>query len=55
MSAVPDLEAACARFEEKKVTFKKRLTDGNMKSLAFIQDPDGYMIEILSNKEPATF
>ena len=52
---VPDLEGACARFEEKNVTFKKRLTDGNMKSLAFIQDPDGYMIEILSNKQPATF
>ena len=52
---VPDLEGACARFEEKGVTFKKRLTDGNMKTLAFIQDPDGYMIEILSNKQPATF
>ena len=52
---VPDLEGACARFEEMGVTFKKKLTDGNMKNLAFIQDPDGYMIEILSNSVPAKF
>ena len=32
---VPDLEGACARFEEMGVTFKKKLTDGNMKNLAF--------------------
>jgi lactoylglutathione lyase len=33
---VDDLDAACARFEEKKVNWKKRLTDGRMKSLAFV-------------------
>jgi lactoylglutathione lyase len=34
--AVDDLDAACARFEEKKVNFKKRLTDGRMKDIAFV-------------------
>lgn len=34
--AVDDLEAACARFEEKNVTWKKRLTDGRMKNIAFV-------------------
>jgi lactoylglutathione lyase len=34
--AVDDLDAACARFEEKKVNWKKRLTDGRMKNVAFV-------------------
>ena len=34
--AVDDLDAACARFEEKKVDWKKRLTDGRMKNIAFV-------------------
>ena len=29
---------------------KKKPDDGNMKGLAFIKDPDGYWIEILSAK-----
>ena len=33
---VDDLDAACARFEEKKVQWKKRLTDGRMKNIAFV-------------------
>jgi lactoylglutathione lyase len=32
------------------VTYVKRPDDGNMKGLAFVQDPDGYWIEILSPK-----
>ncbi|MGJ8524730.1 Lactoylglutathione lyase [Halomonadaceae bacterium LMG 33818] len=47
--SVPDIEAACARFEELGVDFKKRLTDGRMKNIAFIRDPDGYWIEIIAN------
>lgn len=39
--SVDDLDGACARFEEKGVSWKKRLTDGRMKSVAFILDPDG--------------
>ncbi|MBA1249022.1 MULTISPECIES: lactoylglutathione lyase [Pseudomonas] len=45
--AVPDIHAACARFEELGVTFQKRLTDGSMKDIAFIKDPDGYWVEII--------
>ncbi|RDZ29581.1 lactoylglutathione lyase [Lysobacter silvisoli] len=45
--SVPDVEAACARFEELGVPFQKRLTDGRMKDIAFIKDPDGYWVEIL--------
>lgn len=43
---VDDLDAACARFEEKKVNWKKKLTDGRMKNIAFVLDPDNYWIEV---------
>eukprot|EP01024_Parvocaulis_polyphysoides_P032668 TRINITY_DN29225_c0_g2_i1.p1 TRINITY_DN29225_c0_g2~~TRINITY_DN29225_c0_g2_i1.p1 ORF type:complete len:252 (-),score=32.63 TRINITY_DN29225_c0_g2_i1:293-1048(-) len=46
--AVPDVEGACARFEQLGVPFVKKPMDGKMKPLAFIQDPDGYWIEILN-------
>lgn len=46
--SVPDVDAACARFEELGVAFVKRPNDGKMKGIAFIKDPDGYWIEILS-------
>ncbi|QWF16024.1 lactoylglutathione lyase [Lysobacter capsici] len=45
--SVPDVEAACARFEQLGVAFQKKLTDGRMKDIAFIKDPDGYWVEIL--------
>jgi len=48
--AVDDLQAACDRFEEKEVNWKKRLTDGRMKNIAFVLDPDGYWIEIVQNE-----
>ena len=44
--AVPDVYAACERFESLGVDFVKRPDDGKMKGLAFIKDPDGYWIEI---------
>ncbi|MFP4601015.1 MAG: lactoylglutathione lyase [Persicimonas sp.] len=43
---VPDLDAACERFDELGVDFVKRPEGGSMKEIAFIQDPDGYWIEI---------
>lgn len=46
--SVPDVYAACERFEKMGVEFVKRPDDGKMKGLAFIKDPDGYWIEILS-------
>ncbi|XP_038252768.1 lactoylglutathione lyase [Dermochelys coriacea] len=52
--AVPDVAAACKRFEELGVKFVKRPEDGKMKGLAFIQDPDGYWIEILNPNHMVT-
>ena len=46
--SVPDVATACARFEALGVPFKKRPSDGTMKDIAFITDPDGYWLEILS-------
>lgn len=46
--AVPDVDKACERFEKLNVEFVKRPNDGKMKGIAFIKDPDGYWIEILS-------
>jgi len=48
--SVPDVYAASERFEEMGVEFVKKPDDGKMKGLAFIKDPDGYWIEILSAK-----
>jgi len=46
---VPDVVAACERFESLGVKFAKKLTDGRMNTIAFITDPDGYWIEIFSH------
>lgn len=48
---VANVEEACARFERLGVPFKKRLTDGKMKHIAFILDPDGYWIEVLQDRD----
>ncbi len=44
--SVPDLDAACQRFEEHGVSFQKKADEGSMKDIVFIKDPDGYWIEI---------
>ena len=46
--SVPDVYAACERFAKYDVEFVKQPDGGSMKGLAFIKDPDGYWIEILS-------
>ena len=46
--SVPNVYEACERFEKMGVEFVKRPNEGSMKGLAFIRDPDGYWIEILS-------
>lgn len=50
---VPNLDAACERFESLGVHFQKRPNDGAMKGIAFIKDPDGYWIEIFDAKQTA--
>lgn len=52
---VPDVAAACARLEKLGVNFIKRPDEGKMKDIAFISDPDGYWIEILSANGMAQF
>lgn len=51
--AVDNIDAACERFEGLNVNWKKRLTDGRMKNVAFVLDPDGYWIEVVQNEELA--
>ncbi|XP_044146597.1 lactoylglutathione lyase-like [Bufo gargarizans] len=46
--SVPDIYAACERFEQLGVKIVKKPNDGKIKGLAFIEDPDGYWIEIFS-------
>lgn len=50
---VDDLDAACHRFEDLKCNWKKRLTDGRMKNVAFLLDPDGYWVEVVQNERLA--
>ncbi|MEL7516907.1 MAG: lactoylglutathione lyase [Pseudomonadota bacterium] len=45
--SVPDVFAACERFDALGVEFVKRPDEGKMRGLAFIKDPDGYWIEVL--------
>ncbi|XP_041469653.1 lactoylglutathione lyase-like [Lytechinus variegatus] len=46
--SVPDVYIACERFQKLGVKFVMKPDEGPMKGLAFIQDPDGYWIELLS-------
>ncbi|KAG9251392.1 Glyoxalase/Bleomycin resistance protein/Dihydroxybiphenyl dioxygenase [Emericellopsis atlantica] len=48
--SVDNLEQACQRFEDLQCNWKKRLTDGRMKNVAFLLDPDGYWVEIVAQK-----
>ena len=45
---VPDVYAACERFDSLGIEYVKKPDDGSMKGIAFIKDPDGYWIEIVS-------
>ena len=46
--SVPDVDIACARLAALGVEFVKRPDEGAMRGLAFVKDPDGYWIEIVS-------
>lgn len=43
----PDVYAACDRFKALGVEMTKSPNSGGMKGLAFVKDPDGYLVEIL--------
>ena len=42
-----NLQDTCDSLIEANVPFQKKPTDGNMKSLAFALDPDGYWVELI--------
>ena len=44
----PDVEAACEKLEQNGCLFQKKPNEGRMKGLAFVKDPDGYWIEVIS-------
>eukprot|EP00569_Conticribra_weissflogii_P009234 CAMPEP_0171369758 /NCGR_PEP_ID=MMETSP0879-20121228/7560_1 /TAXON_ID=67004 /ORGANISM="Thalassiosira weissflogii, Strain CCMP1336" /LENGTH=269 /DNA_ID=CAMNT_0011878111 /DNA_START=56 /DNA_END=865 /DNA_ORIENTATION=- len=48
---VPNVYTACERFHSLGVEFHKSPNSGGMKGLAFIKDPDGYLIEVLPQGE----
>jgi len=52
---VPDVYEASENFEKHGIEFVKKPDDGSMKGLAFIKDPDGYWIEILSASTSSQF
>ena len=47
---MPSLAAAVKHLDKRGVKFVKRPEDGTMREIAFVADPDGYLIEII---EPA--
>jgi len=51
---VPDVYEACQRFKDMGCEFHKTPNSGGMKGLAFVKDPDGYLIEILPQGEMIT-
>ncbi|KAI7110324.1 lactoylglutathione lyase-like protein [Hortaea werneckii] len=42
-------------FDEKGVNWKKRLTDGRMRNVAFVLDPDDYWIEVIQSMSTFAF
>ncbi|CCE78828.1 Piso0_000859 [Millerozyma farinosa CBS 7064] len=47
--SVDNIEAAEAQFLQKGVQFKKKLSDGRQKNIAFALDPNGYWIELIEH------
>lgn len=55
--SVDDLDAACARLEEKRVNWEKRLTDGRMKNIAFVLGRSTtykycYILQLTNTEDP---
>ncbi|KAI5849832.1 lactoylglutathione lyase [Tricharina praecox] len=47
--SVDNVQDACARFEDLGVSWRKRLNEGRVNTVAFILDPDNYWIEVMQN------
>lgn len=50
--SVSNLEESCERLESEGVSFKKKLSDGRQKNIAFALDPDNYWIELVATSSP---
>ncbi|KAJ9609054.1 Lactoylglutathione lyase [Cladophialophora chaetospira] len=48
--SVDSLPAACERLEKRGCRFQKKLREGPNSHMAFVLDPDGYWIELVSNQ-----
>lgn len=48
--SVDNIQAACKRLEDAGYGFQKKLHEGKMNHIAFALDPDGYWVEIISQK-----
>lgn len=48
--SVDNIQAACQRIEDAGYRFKKKLSDGRMKSVAFALDPDYYWVPFRRRK-----
>lgn len=42
--SVDNIQAACQRLEDAGYKFQKKLTDGRMRHIAFVLDPDSYWV-----------
>ncbi|CCH46451.1 Lactoylglutathione lyase [Wickerhamomyces ciferrii] len=47
--SVDNIEAASEKLLNNGVAFKKKLTDGRQKNIAFALDPDGYWVELIEH------
>lgn len=52
--SVDNIQAACQRIEDAGYRFKKKLSDGHMRYIAFILDPDDYWVRFDGNNDAAT-
>lgn len=50
--SVNDIEKWCERLESEGVRFKKKLSDGRQKNIAFALDPDDYWVELVQSSSP---
>lgn len=48
--SVSDLPKVCETLEAQGCQFKKKMSDGRQKNIAFALDPDGYWIELIENQ-----
>jgi lactoylglutathione lyase len=49
--SVDNIHAACEQLETNGVAFQKKLSEGRMRNIAFALDPDGYWVELVSQKK----